>query len=315
MKRNGIAWGIVVALAAVCAALAWAWWPAALPATAELPFDSPKAAVAPVGDSLRLMTWNLHGLRKPRAPTDDALVDINAAAANLSLEDVVGAIGRIQPDVLFLQGVDRAAKRSGDVDQVAGLKRGLKAYPHVACAPLVEASGPFGVGESGLCVFSKYRIIRHQRVLEKAVATFDLVDGAQILEVAIGRHRYRILNVALFSTSSTGAWMRDFVAEKVETTTAQEKKEADRPALLAVAVGGPSLPTAALAPLVDVMEELSPAKSATWPAAAPAERREAIYLAPKAPLLDMRVALEAGEVAAELPVVVNLQLKVDPPSR
>lgn len=308
MKRKGMAWGIVVALGALCSVLAWAWWPTTLPATAELPFDSPKAAVAPVGDSLRLMTWNLHGLRKSKSPTDVSLEDVSADQARLALRDVIGAIGRIQPDILLLQGVDRSAKRSGDLDQVAGLRRGLPGYPHAACAPVVQAGAPFGLGESGLCVFSKHRIIRHARHLEQAAAAFAPVDAVQSVEVAVGRKRYRILNVELFSTTPPVDWLHNLLSDA--TAKRPGKSASDPVPVLAAAVASVRpLSAKQMAPLVDVLAELAPSKAMNAPAIAPATRRTAVYLAPAAPLVDMRVALEAGESAAELPVVVNLLLK------
>ncbi len=109
-------------------------------------------------------------------------------------------------------------------------------------------------------------------------------------------------------TEEEAAFLAQVVREASEASPASAASEKDAaPQVLAVAVARqPTVPLSGWGPMTDVIVDLPSDRRATWPAASPSARRSTIALRENTPLVDMRVASEAGVSAAELPVVVNL---------
>ncbi|MFO0873308.1 MAG: endonuclease/exonuclease/phosphatase family protein [Phycisphaerales bacterium] len=106
--------------------------------------DAPSAATAGAAPSLtttrglRVITWNIHhgeGL--------DKRIDLDRIAAWLR---------SMQPDVVFLQEVDRLTARSGNVDQATVLGQQLGMWSAFG------AFMPFDGGEYGMAILSRYEL-------------------------------------------------------------------------------------------------------------------------------------------------------------
>lgn len=104
--------------------------------------NGPQAVPGPkpaaMGDTLRVMTYNIHHCNPPTKP---GFIDVDAIAAVVRAQ---------QPDVLALQEVDVRTQRSGNIDQAALLaqKTGMQVYFGKA----IDHDG----GEYGVAILSKY---------------------------------------------------------------------------------------------------------------------------------------------------------------
>ena len=107
-------------------------------ACAKDPQAAPGPKPATLGDTLRVMTYNIHHCNPPAKP---GFIDVDAIA---------GVVRAQNPDVLALQEVDVRTQRSGNIDQAALLAE--KTGMHVYFGKSINHDG----GEYGVAILSKF---------------------------------------------------------------------------------------------------------------------------------------------------------------
>lgn len=89
----------------------------------------------------------------------------------INLENITNTLKDLDSDFLFIQEIDRRAKRSHDVEQYESLKKDLSqygssfAYNYTAIWVPIPLTHPMGYAEAGMSIFSKYNTsesTRHQ---------------------------------------------------------------------------------------------------------------------------------------------------------
>lgn len=110
------------------------------------PQVAPGPKPATKGDTLRVMTYNIHHCNPPTKP---GLIDVDAIANVVRYQN---------PDVLALQEVDVHTKRSGNIDQAALLAE--KTGMHVYFGKSIDHDG----GDYGVAILSKFPL-RNGRTL------------------------------------------------------------------------------------------------------------------------------------------------------
>ena len=100
---------------------------------------APAASPAPAAQrTLRVVTWNIH-----HGAGTDGRVELGRIAARLR---------ELNPDVIFLQEVDRLTNRSGRIDQPTWLAH------HLGMWSAFGAFMPYDGGEYGMCILSRWPV-------------------------------------------------------------------------------------------------------------------------------------------------------------
>lgn len=156
------------------------------------------------GDELTFMTWNIgYGALGDNA---DFFMDggkmVYSADEERVQENLAGIfsnISEVEPDILFLQEIDRNSSRSYYVDELDYLYKSLSAdneYLQNAFAPNFKVAfvplpvPPIGKVEAGLGVISKYKIDSAERIklpcpFSWPLRTFNLKRCLQVMRVPV----------------------------------------------------------------------------------------------------------------------------------
>ncbi len=178
-------------------------------------------AVAPAGESLTLVTYNIgfgaysddysffmDGGEHSRAFSKDAVLQ--------NIGGALEAIQKINPDFVLLQEVDVEGTRSYGVDQTKIFADGFKNYDYIFAenydSPyfLYPFSEPIGANRSGLMTFSRYNIdsaLRRSLPIEESLYKYlDLDRAYSVSRIKLENGRELILyNVHLSAYTSDGS--------------------------------------------------------------------------------------------------------------
>ena len=162
----------------------------------EMPILAKKGAVAPeVPTPLRLkvMTWNI----KYGAGRIDFWFDLWGDRVEMSLDEVEAnmdaiyrLINEVHPDILVTNEIEVNSKRSAYYDMVKGVLENTDlrwaAYTPVWQAKYVPTEG-LGRVDMGNCVFSRFPIVKSERIAQVDRTDQDPVTRAFYLHRAVGR--------------------------------------------------------------------------------------------------------------------------------
>ncbi len=295
-----------------------------------------------LGKTLRVLTWNIAygrggGRGDEQGPWTRHEIESN-------LEGIAALVNKLDPDVVLLQEVDFAARRSHGIDEADFLARRTR-YPQVACVltwnkkwvpwPYWPPRRQYGSIRSGQCVFSRIRLASNERIGLPQPAAFPWWKRAFYLERAIQ-------HVRIFGDDAT----LDVFNVHLEAYDAPNRqRQARMLARLVEGIGGPALVGGdfnALPPdahqkhgfldepdmdfrnddtiaivarargLHEVLrEEKREARTWTFPAVQPTRRLDYLFVGPQWRVTRARVVAEAGALSDHLPVLAELERVVE----
>lgn len=159
---------------------------------------SSDAANLPVNKALRVLTWNIQfGASRSNHFFYDGGESVSVSASDVAqtMQSIINTIKEADPDIILLQEVDRASRRTHFVDQHALLAEALQMPCHTSTpyfkAPYIPhpSSEHLGAMEMHLSIFSRFKITastRHQLALLKEPAyrrLFNLKRAALVASI------------------------------------------------------------------------------------------------------------------------------------
>lgn len=180
-----------VLVMAACEPIATSW-----PDRAELPILSKEGAVAPEAPSplrLKVMTWNI----KYGAARIDFWFDkwgdrteMTPSEVEHNMEGIYRLINEVRPDILATNEIEINSKRSAYYDMVLGILEHTDlryaAYAPVWQSRFVPSEG-VGRMDMGNCVFSRYPIVKSERIAQVDRTDQDPLTRAFYPHRAVGR--------------------------------------------------------------------------------------------------------------------------------
>lgn len=258
--------------------------PSATP-VASSPAPSAANPDAPPQRVIRVISWNIH-----HGEGTDQRIDLDRIAAWLR---------SMQPDVVFLQEVDRLTKRSGNVDQAATLAQQLGMWSAFG------AFMPFDGGEYGMAVLSRFELAD--------VRNIALPPGKQEprTSVAATIHAFGGPPIRLFDVHLD--WLQDDSDRYAQAQALLHEISADvarmgtAPAIIAGDFNDqPGSRTISL-----VQGQLAEADKSgtphTWPSDNPSQEIDFVFVLPAKRLVAQpAVALDAGQASDHKPVFATI---------
>lgn len=157
-----------------------------------------------------ILTYNIgHGQGVKKQPTDWR----DRAYTRRKMTELTSAIQKLNPDLLTAQEVDLDSNRTHHINEALWIAQGAR-YPYIACATVWDENYiPFpywppehhlGSVKSAICIFSRYPLSNHRRMLfekpQNNAFWYNwayLERGAQTVEVSVGKKRFTLVNVHL----------------------------------------------------------------------------------------------------------------------
>ncbi|MCS6815414.1 MAG: endonuclease/exonuclease/phosphatase family protein, partial [Cyanobacteria bacterium] len=165
-------------------------------------------APAILSNEATIVTYNIGYLS---GLTNNQAVQRDAELFTQNLQTVLTALSRVQPDIIGLQEIDIASRRSFGVNQVTALAEGLSLTMGAIAInwdkryvpfPYFPPSAHFGRVVSGQAILSRYPIQTHERVVLESVPThpfwyraFYLDRLAQVSQIQLGNQPIVVINV------------------------------------------------------------------------------------------------------------------------
>ena len=308
--------------------------PAQEPETiAELASDAPTTAP----QVLRVVTYNIH-----HAMGNEGEFGVPSVEEQFGyLEAMTELLEAQDADIVALQEVDFAGKRSHDIDQLDHLANAL-GYPYRARIttwrknyvpfPYWPLSGHIGPIHSGQVVMSRYPIVSNQRIVLPQPDSnawyynaFYLNRSLQIVEVEVGDRTIAVYNchleafdarnreqqaailIARVMTSDAEDWIVLGDMNALPPEAPQFKDFADEPDW----DGTNDKTIEILREGLSVMEtpaDYEADQAFTFPAAAPTRRLDYIFSSATLPSVDAAVMSQASQISDHLPVVAGLRM-------
>ena len=208
MLLKGLALLVGLPTAAIALFFFWASASTSDPQTyaSTTDYDAPSAMPK---DSYTIVSYNigyLSGLaNNTTEQPDEAFFKANQQQA-------IAALQSVQPDIVGLQEVDIAAKRSYEVNQVEALAKGLSMGKSAIAInwdknylpfPYWPPTAHFGKILSGQAILSRYPIEKNRRIVLERVAknffykAFYLDRLAQVAEVQLGKQTLIVISIHL----------------------------------------------------------------------------------------------------------------------
>ncbi|MEO0539687.1 MAG: endonuclease/exonuclease/phosphatase family protein [Cyanobacteria bacterium P01_A01_bin.105] len=285
----------------------------------------------PASDTFTVVSYNIGYLS---GLTNNVAVNRSADLFEANLQQAIQTLQGLGADLIALQEIDLAAKRSYDVNQVDALATALDLPvgavninwdKNYVPFPYWPPTAHFGRILSGQAVLSRYPIARNDRIVLEKVASRPFFYNAlyldrlaQVTEVQLGDRSLILINLHLEAFDNPTRLAQTQVVKDLAERYAQ-----DYPVLLVgdfnSAVNRPEegeiktievLAESSLLTPAIALARHSDADQATFPADAPQHKLDYIFYTPATlEMLTARVVTEAGPASDHLPIAMTFRLK------